>query len=369
MKILFCTPQPISHYLGISRVLIELKKELELSGHNVELIGPLEMGLANTNFASLEFRKVYTRTLKNYLIKNAHLYDVVDYDHEFLPFDRSLFAAKTLFVARTVLLVQHIKFIKPKKNFSFRSFVGEKLRHGHFKKRLFDSWKTLVNADLINVPNHHDAKRLIELGINKDKIVTIPFGLSTDRIAHFNNLKACTPATPKVCFLGSFDYRKGASHFGTTFNKIKKMNPETKLLLLGCGGLFSSRESVLKFFNKADHDSIETVFKFEREKIADYLSDCSLGIYPSYFEGFPFGILEMLLAYLPVVAFDAPGASMMLSAEDLVPVGDENKLSQWVIELLNNSKKLAYKREQAHHLALKFTWTDIAQKTVAAYSR
>lgn len=367
MKFLLCTPQPISHYLGISRVLIDLKNELESSGHEVDFVGPLEIGMKNTNFASLEFRNQYTAKLKDYLIENANQYDVVDYDHEFLPFNRNIFSKKPLFVARTVLLVQHILSIKPKKPWSFRSLVGQWLRRKHFSIRLNESWITLCQADLINVPNTHDKKLLVSLGINSEKICVIPFGLSKERVEHFSNTDSSSPKDNKICFLGSFDYRKGAAHFGSIFREVRKINPQTKLLLLGCGGLFSNREKVLNFFDKIDHDHIETVFKFDRERVGDYLKDCSLGIYPSYMEGFPFGILEMLMAYLPVIAFDAPGASMMLPADHLVPVGDEISMASLINGLIDNRITLDLKRLEAHANASRFTWKYVVDKTLECY--
>lgn len=369
MKILLCTPQPISHYLGISRVLIDLKVELVKLGHDVHIIGPIEVGLKNTDFASMEFRALYTKALKDYLIAHSIDYDVVEYDHEFLPFDRSTFPSKPLFVARTVLLVQHTEFIKPKKPWSLRSFVGSFLRYFQFKKRLSDSWKTVLNADLINVPNHHDKKQLIELGIPSNKVCVIPFGLSADRLEHFNETSSKAPFEHKICFLGSFDYRKGASHFGPVFREIRRQLGDVKLLLLGCGGMLQDRDDILKFFAEEDHAAIETVFKFEREKVGEYLKHCSLGIYPSYMEGFPFGILEMLTAYLPVIAFDAPGASMMLGTDDLVDVGDEAALIKWVVNLLSDNALLESKRLQAHQSSIEFTWQMVAEKTLENYKR
>tara|TARA_R110002049_G_scaffold243078_5_gene416853 strand:+ start:51 stop:1166 length:1116 start_codon:yes stop_codon:yes gene_type:complete len=368
MKILLCTPQPISHYLGISRVLIDLRDELIRKGNVVDIVGPLEIGLDNVDFASSGFRTLYTSALKNYLIKNSASYDVVEYDHEFLPFKRTLFSSKPLFVARTVLLVQHTEFIKPKKPWSFRSMIGSLLRFFHHRKRLKDSWQTLMNADLINVPNTHDKRRLAFLGIEESKVCVIPFGLSPSRRSHFFNTKALPPLDFKICFLGSFDYRKGASHFGSIFRTIRERIPDAKLLLLGCGGMINDRSTVLDFFDPQDRDHIDTVFKFDRENIGEYVKDCRIGIFPSYMEGFPFGILEMLTGYLPVIAFDAPGASMMLNPDSLVNVGDEFQFANKVIDLLSDPKRLESERLKAHEISLKFTWDMVADHTIKAYS-
>ena len=42
----------------------------------------------------------------------------------------------------------------------------------------------------------------------------------------------------------------------------------------------------------------------------------SAGAFPSHCEGFPFGVLEMLAAGLPVVAYRAPGAPMMIGGQE-----------------------------------------------------
>ena len=65
-----------------------------------------------------------------------------------------------------------------------------------------------------------------------------------------------------------------------------------------------------------------------------------MGLFPSYFEGFPFGVLEMLAAGLPVAAYDAPGAPMMVPAEWLAPRGDAHALAARLAWMLRDANQL-----------------------------
>ena len=366
MRILFCSPQPITHYLGISRVLIELSKELNQQGHDTRIIGPEDLGLDGTNFTNEKYKIQYREKLKKYILNHSQEFDIIDYDHEFLPFDRSLFPKEITLVARTVLLTQHLEEIQIPKKKTIRSFLGKIKNRKHFKERISTADKTVLNADILNVPNKRDKDLLIKKGIDKEKIVVIPYGYSEERLNDFTQCKALPPKQQKIAFLGTFDYRKGAMHFNSIFKKIKKSMPDIEFKIIGAKGLFQTKEEILSFFDQSLHSSIEIILTFKREEIGDYLEDCTLGIYPSYIEGFPFGIIEMQLAYLPVIAFDSPGADMMLKESFRVPVGNEILFSEKIIDTLKNSQ-LEVLRSDARKDVSHFTWSYVAQETINHY--
>jgi glycosyltransferase involved in cell wall biosynthesis len=368
MKILLCTPQPISQYLGVSRVLIELQSQMIKSGHDVTLIGPKELGITEEKFTNQDYRINYQNKLREYLINNADLYDVVDYDHEFLPFDRSEFCKDTLFVTRTVLLTQHLRHINPPRPFSLRRFIGQIKSSKKRTKRLSDADLTILNADLINVPNKQDAEYLIKNGTPKNKICVIPYGISDQRREDFRKCASTPPNSLKIVFLGSFDYRKGAMDFSYIINEILKSKPDAKFLFLGTKGLFNSKEEILNFFEPKSHKHIEVIMSFKREEIGEYLKECSLGIYPSYMEGFPFGILEMQTAYIPVYAYDSPGAGMMLPSCNLSPPGDKEDLAFKIIEHIKK-KNTKQKRQEVFQSSLQFNWKSVCQTTIEIYKK
>ncbi|MSU33694.1 MAG: glycosyltransferase [Pedosphaera sp.] len=90
-------------------------------------------------------------------------------------------------------------------------------------------------------------------------------------------------------------------------------------------------------------------------------------MFPSAIEGFPFGVLEMLAAGLPVVAYRVPGPSAILASEYLVPLGDREGIALRLLSLLENPARLAAARTQAIARAAEFSWDDIARRTAARY--
>lgn len=373
MNFLLCSPQSISQNMGISRVLIEIQKELIKLGHQCDLVGPKDIGCDLPYSTSINYLKNYSSCLKNYIKKNCHKYDVVDIDHEFLPYSRSEFDKNILLVARTVLLVQHLENIKIPKKSSLKNLIGLILkglaRAKEQKTRIEMANKTFACADLINVPNQKDREHLIKIGIEESKIVVIPYGLSNERSSLFHVTKPQPPDNPIICFIGTFDYRKGAIHFSEFFSDIQKKIPEAKLRLIGCKGMFQTQKEILNFFPNHLHSKIEVILTFDREKIAEYLKDCSIGIFPSYMEGFPFGVLEMMSAHLPVLAFDSPGAGMMVPSEHLFTPGDMKNLSQKAVELLQNKELLTQKRIEAKSRVVKFTWEEVTKETIGMYDQ
>ena len=56
-------------------------------------------------------------------------------------------------------------------------------------------------------------------------------------------------------------------------------------------------------------------------------------MFPSRVESFGYGVLEMLAAAVPVVAYDAPGPHVLLPPEYRVQVGAVRELADRVVDL------------------------------------
>ena len=71
------------------------------------------------------------------------------------------------------------------------------------------------------------------------------------------------------------------------------------------------------------------------------LADCSVGIFPSYVEGFGLAVLEQLAAGIPTVAFDAPGPRQILrdnGGELLTSPGCADAIADRAAEILRMSE-------------------------------
>ena len=363
MKILFCTPAPITKSLGAAKVVVELAEEMQELGWECHVVSIKELAAKSGQSMS--------ESLRDYLQEHAGDYDVVDYDHEYLPYARSEFSQKALFVARSVLLNQHLETIRIPQPSGIKAAVGEIIKGAKRQRKRRDmvcrAQTTVEEADLVNVSNADDKMELLRRGLAAENVVVIPYGISRARRPLFDQVSSVPPKQPVVAFVGTFDYRKGAREFPQIVQVIVDQVPNVRFHLLGVRGMFQTEQEILAQFPKKFAHHIDVKLKYAPEELPELLASCSVGIFPSYIEGMPFGVLEMMAASLPVVAYDAPGAPMLLPPECLVTRGDVRSLGAKVAALLKDTAQLSQMRVWAKQQSQKFSWADIARNTDAIY--
>lgn len=364
MKILFCSQFNLTKSIGTSKTWLELAEELKKIRWISRVVGPSEISKNQND-------KSYNECLKEYLKKNADKYDIVEYNYSSLPYLRSEFPEKTLFVARIQLLHDHMEYIKFPIIKTWRHIIGYIIHKRSYKnkiKGIIDhSNKTLKEADLIISLNYEDKNIIVKKNIPKEKITLIPNGISKKRLLIFNKLSVKIPKQPKIAFVGTFDFRKGGADFPKLLRYITKEIPNANFKLLGTKGMYQTKKEVINKFPRRLRKYLEVIPEFKPEELHDLLSNCSVGIFPSYLEGMPSGILEMLAASIPVISYNCPGPGMMLPKKYLVPRGDIKSMSKKVIELLKNKEKLYEARKWAKKRSQDFCWEDIAKKTSDIY--
>lgn len=362
-RILFCTPTPLTKSLGAAKVVVELAEEMQELGWECDLISIKD--LADQTGQSM------SESLRHYLQEHADEYNVVDYDHEYLPYARSEFSQKTLFVARSVLLNQHLETIRIPQPSGIKAAVGEIIKGAKRQRKRRDmvcrAQTTVEEADLVNVSNADDKMELLRRGLAAENVVVIPYGISRARRPLFDQVSSVPPKQPVVAFVGTFDYRKGAREFPQIVDAILERVPQTCFRLLGTKGMFQTKQEIISHFPRKSAQAIEVIPSYAPEELPCFLAPCSIGIFPSHMEGFGFGVLEMLAASIPVIAYDAPGPPMMLSPASLVPRGNWHGMSEKVINLLNNEDELMKARLQAKRRSQDFNWDEIAKTTSEQY--
>ncbi len=366
MRILFCSRLPLTKMLGASKVRVEIAEALGAQGVDCtfaerdEILHPREP-LAR-----------FPEALRSFLKDKASNYDVVEFDHEDLPFPRTDFPSRVLMVARSVLLVHHLQTIQipvpPGMKHSFRRLILGRRDKERLDQRVAAATATIVAADLVNVSNRHDRLELFRRGISEEKIVLFPYGLSQTRRSQFEKLREEIPeGPPTVAFVGTFDYRKGALEIPVIWDRVTRTVPNARLRLLGTAGLMQTEREVRNCFSAKTNLSIEVLPHFAPEALPELLAGCWLGIFPSWYEGFGFGVLEMLAAALPVLAYSAPGPPEMLAPEYLCSPGDAITLAGRVVRLLRNPTGLQAARVAARRRSRDFDWARIAHGTAQAY--
>lgn len=367
LRILFYSFAEITTRLGTSKVVIELAEALRQIGCICDVVGPNEIAALLGDKA----QKCPKQNLLHYLCEHAREYDIIDYDHEHLPFSRSHFPNSTLFVARSALLVHHFSRIRIPRALGIRGICGHIFRRPFevmaWKTRLNNARVTLREADLINVACNEDEAELVRDRFDIKKIIVLPFGITDARRALFDRVSSAVPDEPMVGFVGTFDYRKGAREFPAIADHIGEALPNVRFRLLGTRGMFPTKESVISQFSQRTRPRIEVFPRFDPNELPSLLTLCSVGIFPSYVEGCPFGILEMMAASLPVVAYRSPGPTMLVSENLLVARGAWKDCAEKIIDLLKTPTLLTAARKEAKTRSQSFQWHLIASQTLKLY--
>jgi glycosyltransferase involved in cell wall biosynthesis len=123
----------------------------------------------------------------------------------------------------------------------------------------------------------------------------------------------------------------------------------------------------------APDNSIEIVPQFDPDQLPRLLSDCMVGAFPSYVEGFGMAVVEQLAAGLPTVAYDTPGPRDILRgdlSDLLIPAGDTARFAEVLSDLLADSSE-GYRQlsERSVAAARRYSWPEIARDTVAEYQK
>ncbi len=145
--------------------------------------------------------------------------------------------------------------------------------------------------------------------------------------------------------------------------------PNVRFHFLGTG---VAEDGVLADLEILPCDWVRIVPGFPSSDLPKLVSEAAVGALPSYIEGFPFGVLELLAAGLPVAAYDVPGPRSMLRNFNfplMSPPGKPGLFAESLIRILK-LPPVQYEAlcENSRAVARSFQWRQIATQTLAAYT-
>src|SRR5262249_26141697 len=138
-------------------------------------------------------------------------------------------------------------------------------------------------------------------------------------------------------------------------------------------GTMTDDKTLRADLQKSALDNVRHVPSFDPKELPDLLASGTVGVFPSYIEGFGLAVLEQLGAGIPTVAYDVPGPRQILKSfgdSALVPAGNTSALAERAIEILRADLN-AYerRRQESVGIAAKYSWPKIAEATLRAYRR
>jgi glycosyltransferase involved in cell wall biosynthesis len=376
MRILMVQMTPWDRRLGGSRVQLELAEAMQASGHTVDHFA-FEDAFPNASEGRLAelFRPHFARYAERYVQANGSRYDVVDALDGTISVPKDSLRFDGLLVARSIGLraVYRDALRDSTKRFWSGRSRGKpgirQIRDWRSHQADLLSNRSVRHADLVNVCNRDEVTYLVEkLGVPAQRVVRLPFGLDETRRASFAARRSdLATRTPEVAFVGSWEWRKGTLEWPHIIRAIHARRPEVRFRLLGTG---VPAARVLDELGCVGDPRVVVIPTYASEDLPDLLSRATVGMFPSHIEGFGFGVLEMLAAGLPVVAYDAPGQREMLTALDrtlLTPVGDPIAIADRALDLLFDDTERARLSAAGADVADGLRWSDIASQTIEVY--
>ena len=211
-------------------------------------------------------------------------------------------------------------------------------------------------ADLIIAPSVFVSNELQKIGVSKDKIRVVEFGV-----------EQCTPSSSTVsenkigvdfCFFGNVSRRKGVLELIDVWRESEFSTDRLHL----CGRLYREVRKSIEFCKSGEILTPGFVDTFE------YMRECDVFILPSWLEGSAKASYEAMSAGLVSIVTKSSGSIIRDGIDGFViEAGDKEALFDRMVWLKNNPVRAREMGLAAREQSLKFTWDRYARKVVKVY--
>ncbi len=237
-----------------------------------------------------------------------------------------------------------------------------------FKQKLWHSFinpkKQCLKSDIILAPSFNTKRDLVNFyNIPENKIHIIYPGISPVFKKHTEQTKKLDLPDNYILFLGTIEPRKNIMSiieaYETAFNHLPL---PYHLIIAGARG-WKNKEIFERIGNSPLKQKISFVDYIKNEDKPELYHRASIFVYPSFYEGFGFPVLEAMYSGLPVITSNR--SSMPEITTDAAWLIDPNKPNQIVdglVEISNNQKLKDSLITSATEKAKKLDWTKTAKE-------
>lgn len=195
---------------------------------------------------------------------------------------------------------------------------------------------------VIIVPTPHTEKSLIDLHIDKEKLVVIPCGTKPSQQTKKNNTLLQKLGLGKHIIIGNVSRltrEKGQEYLIRAMEKVIREVPNVSLLILGQGPDKAYFRTLIKELHLAPHVKLLGF----REDLELFYNTMDIFVFPTVWslEGFGLVLIEAMAHRLPVVATDiGPVPHIVKDGKVglLVPPRNEKTLAEAIIKLAKDEK-------------------------------
>lgn len=377
LRILAIVNVPWDARLGAVRVWSELSEQWKRAGHKIEKYCLTDAFPNPTRSRAIYALRqaIFPNRAARFVRRNVDKFDIIDSLIGTLPFSKQSLGFRGLLVGRSIgLYSDYDKFIR----FSFQRWPDQP-RGKIFGRILyaFTSWllrrngdRSLRYCDLFNVPNEQE-KQSLEQRAARAPALVVPYGLNENERAALGNAARSASerlARKEICFIGMWGVRKGSRDWPAIVRAIWNSVPDARFIFLGT---MTDEQTVLRDLDLSPRESIRCLTSFDPKELPQLIAGSTVGIFPSYIEGFGISVIEQLAAGIPTIAYDVPGPRQIFErqgAEFLVPAGDVKAMSDRAIRILQmNESEYEALSIKSRAIAAQFRWEEIAEEHIRAY--
>lgn len=213
-------------------------------------------------------------------------------------------------------------------------------------------------ADLILAPSEYVRSTLLPLGIPRDRIALVPYGVDTERFR---------PGPPRgdgvfrALFVGHLSQRKGLRYLLEAFRRLA--GPGVELVL--AGPLAVGADAIAPYRGVFRHAGA-----LGHDELAELYRSADVFVFPTLHEGSALVTYEALASGLPVITTAAAGSVVRDGVEGfLVPPRDADALASGVERLRADTGLRLAMSAAARRRAEEFTWPAYHARLAAAVTK
>jgi len=211
--------------------------------------------------------------------------------------------------------------------------------------------KIYQNASIIFTTSNFASRCLVEdYACKPEKVVCVYSGINIDPDI---DVKEKSYIDKHILFVGIQWERKGGPMLVDAFRRVLKRHPDARLTIIGCRP-------------KIDAPRVSVIGRIPISYMRQYYSDATVFCLPSQIEPSAAVVAEAAAHGLPVVSTNIGGTPDRVihgKTGYLVSPGDLDKLTYYLIDLLDSQEKRREFGQKGHLLAMKrFLWNDVGTR-------
>ena len=227
--------------------------------------------------------------------------------------------------------------------------------------------RVLDEADILVADSHNTKSDLMGFyGVDEKRITVIYPGVNT----MFEAKPRTQEAVPYILFVGTLEPRKNVDGLIKAFDWLKKQGQiKHKLYIVGMKGWMF--EKIFKAYESSEFKK-DIIFKgyVKDDEMAGLYRNASVFVYPSFYEGFGFPIVEAFSYGVPVVTSGTSSCGEIAGDSALlIEPTDHKSIGEAILELINNERLRTEFIEKGLARAKGFSWERTAREFVKVFEQ